>query len=50
VDQLSHLMEGFSLALTPINLVWVVIGCVLGTAVGVLPGLGSAMAARSCYR
>src|SRR3954451_15483266 len=37
-------MQGFSLALTPINLVWVVVGCVLGTAVGVLPGLGSAMA------
>jgi putative tricarboxylic transport membrane protein len=44
VDQLSNLMQGFSLALTPINLVWVVVGCVLGTAVGVLPGLGSAMA------
>src|SRR3954447_10149985 len=44
MDQLSNLMQGFSLALTPINLVWVVVGCVLGTAVGVLPGLGSAMA------
>src|SRR5690606_20204402 len=38
------LLEGFAGALTPINLLWVVIGAVLGTAVGVLPGLGSSMA------
>ncbi|RLP77790.1 tripartite tricarboxylate transporter permease [Mycetocola tolaasinivorans] len=44
MDQLTHLLEGFSVALTPINLLWLVIGAVLGTAVGVLPGLGSAMA------
>ncbi|MEE1621886.1 tripartite tricarboxylate transporter permease [Zafaria sp. J156] len=44
MEQLTLLMEGFSNALTPMNLLWVVIGAVLGTAVGVLPGLGSAMA------
>ncbi|PQZ94665.1 tripartite tricarboxylate transporter TctA [Arthrobacter sp. MYb227] len=44
MESLSLLMEGFSQALTPMNLLWVVIGAVLGTAVGVLPGLGSAMA------
>src|SRR6185312_12570847 len=44
MDSLSLLMEGFAAALTPMNLLWVVIGAVLGTAVGVLPGLGSAMA------
>jgi putative tricarboxylic transport membrane protein len=44
VEQLQSLLEGFGAALTPMNLVWVVVGCVLGTAVGVLPGLGSAMA------
>jgi putative tricarboxylic transport membrane protein len=44
VDALSMLMEGFAGALTPINLMWVVFGCLLGTAVGVLPGLGSSMA------
>lgn len=44
MDQLTHLLEGFSVALTPINLLWLLIGAVLGTAVGVLPGLGSAMA------
>ena len=44
MDQLSNLMEGFAVAFTPANLLFLVIGAVLGTAVGVLPGLGSAMA------
>ena len=44
MDQLSNLAEGFANAITPINLLWVFVGCMLGTAVGVLPGLGSAMA------
>ncbi len=44
MDQLGLLLGGFSVALTPMNLLWLLIGAVLGTAVGVLPGLGSAMA------
>ncbi len=44
MDVLSLLMEGFTHAFTPMNLLFVVIGCLLGTAVGVLPGLGSSMA------
>lgn len=44
MEQIMLLMEGFSQALTPMNLLWVLIGALLGTAVGVLPGLGSAMA------
>ncbi|KGJ71809.1 tripartite tricarboxylate transporter TctA [Cryobacterium roopkundense] len=44
MDQLANLLEGFSVALTPMNLVFLLIGAILGTAVGVLPGLGSAMA------
>jgi putative tricarboxylic transport membrane protein len=44
MDQLELLAEGFANALTPMNMVWVLIGAILGTAVGVLPGLGSAMA------
>ncbi|MBX0300310.1 tripartite tricarboxylate transporter permease [Cryobacterium sp. 1639] len=44
MDQLGLLLEGFSVALTPMNLLWLLIGAILGTAVGVLPGLGSAMA------
>lgn len=38
------LLGGFADALSPMNLLWCLIGVVLGTAVGVLPGLGSAMA------
>lgn len=44
MDQLTHLAEGFAVAFTLQNLLFLVIGAVLGTAVGVLPGLGSAMA------
>ncbi len=44
MDTLQLLMEGFAGALTWQNLLWVIIGCVLGTAVGVMPGLGSSMA------
>ena len=44
MDALSLLMEGFAGALTWQNLLWVVVGCLLGTAVGVMPGLGSSMA------
>ncbi len=44
METLGLLMEGFAGALTPINLLWVVLGCLLGTAVGVMPGLGSSMA------
>lgn len=41
MEQLNLLLEGFSGALSPMNLLWVLIGCLIGTAVGVLPGLGS---------
>ena len=44
MDVLGLLGDGFAGALTPVNLLWVVVGCLLGTAVGVLPGLGSSMA------
>ncbi|MEU0239054.1 tripartite tricarboxylate transporter permease [Nocardiopsis sp. NPDC006198] len=44
MDQLNDLLGGFAAALTPVNLLWLFLGAVLGTAVGVLPGLGSAMA------
>jgi putative tricarboxylic transport membrane protein len=38
----SGLLQGFQIALSPVNLLWCFIGSVLGTAVGVLPGLGPA--------
>lgn len=44
MDSLMSLLDGFGSALVPINVLWVLIGCLLGTAVGVLPGLGSSMA------
>jgi len=44
MDSLVNLGEGFLTVLTPMNLLWVLVGALLGTAVGVLPGLGSAMA------
>lgn len=40
MDSLSELLNGFSVALQPINLLYVFIGVVIGTAIGVLPGLG----------
>src|SRR6185295_18922510 len=39
---LEHLFLGFQIAITPFNLVVAVIGIVLGTIIGVLPGLGGA--------
>lgn len=44
MEWLDLLGGGFATALTPANLMYVFIGALLGTAVGVLPGLGSAMA------
>jgi putative tricarboxylic transport membrane protein len=40
VDILSGLMHGFAVALQPANLLWCFVGVVLGTVVGILPGLG----------
>ncbi len=37
---LAHLVQGFGVALTPANLLLCLTGCVLGTLIGVLPGLG----------
>src|SRR4029077_12249580 len=40
MDVLSGLMHGFAVALEPANLLWCFVGVVLGTVVGVMPGLG----------
>ncbi len=37
------LLDGFAAALTPVNLMYALIGVTLGTLVGVLPGIGPAM-------
>jgi putative tricarboxylic transport membrane protein len=43
METLAALAHGFSVALTPINLMWAFVGVTLGTAIGVLPGLGPAL-------
>jgi len=40
MDVLGNLGSGFAIALTPWNLLYGLVGVILGTAVGVLPGLG----------
>ncbi len=40
MDVFSNLLLGFETALTPVNLLFCLIGVALGTAVGVLPGIG----------
>ncbi|HEY9493776.1 MAG TPA: tripartite tricarboxylate transporter permease [Intrasporangium sp.] len=43
MDNLNNLIEGFGHILTPMNLLFAFIGVTVGTAVGVLPGIGPAM-------
>jgi TctA family transporter len=40
MDLISNLALGFGVAFTPINLMYALIGCILGTLIGVLPGIG----------
>ncbi len=40
MEILSGLMQGFAVALQPINLLWCFVGVLLGTIVGIMPGLG----------
>jgi putative tricarboxylic transport membrane protein len=40
VDIVSGLLQGFAVALQPMNLLWCFVGVLLGTIVGVMPGLG----------
>ncbi|MFQ6230500.1 tripartite tricarboxylate transporter permease [Nocardia sp. NPDC002869] len=44
MDALNNLMAGFGTALTPMHLLLAAVGVLLGTAIGVLPGIGPAMA------
>ena len=47
MDIWNNLLQGFITAGTPINLLWALVGCTIGTAVGVLPGIGPATAVPS---
>jgi putative tricarboxylic transport membrane protein len=42
MDEITSLMHGFSVALTPYNLGLMFVGVILGVLIGVLPGLGGA--------
>ncbi len=41
MDVFHNLVLGFGIAVSPMNLLYALIGCLLGTLVGVLPGIGS---------
>jgi len=43
MDNLNALLDGFGAVLTPVNLLIALLGVTVGTAVGVLPGIGPAM-------
>lgn len=43
MDPIYSLLQGFGVALQPINIFWAFVGSVLGTAIGVLPGIGPAL-------
>jgi putative tricarboxylic transport membrane protein len=40
VDTLANLLSGFQAVLTPTNLIFAALGCILGMVVGILPGFG----------
>ncbi len=40
MDTLTHIMNGFAVCLQPINLWYTFVGVLLGTIIGVLPGIG----------
>ena len=40
MELLANLALGFGIAVTPINLLYAFIGCMVGTLIGVLPGIG----------
>ncbi len=40
MDLFANLAHGFGVALTPLNLLYAFVGALLGTLIGVLPGIG----------
>ena len=40
MDLFANLLLGLQTSISPINLLYALMGCFLGTAIGVLPGLG----------
>ena len=50
MEVLGNLAAGFAVALTPANLLYCLLGALIGTAIGVLPGLGRPPRSRSSCR
>jgi TctA family transporter len=50
MELFTDLGLGFATALSPFNLMYCFIGVLLGTAVGVLPGLGRSPPSPCCCR
>jgi putative tricarboxylic transport membrane protein len=44
MGMLQNLAMGFGIALTPLNLFWIVLGQLVGVSVGILPGINASMA------
>src|SRR5512135_2645040 len=42
MESFGYLMHGFQIALQPTNLLFAVMGCLHGTVIGILPGVGPA--------
>ena len=42
MDTFGHIINGFNVALMPINLWYTFLGCFMGTIIGILPGIGPA--------
>ena len=42
MEVLQHILHGFAVATQPINIAYLFAGCLLGTVIGVLPGVGPA--------
>lgn len=49
-DLIANLSLGFSVAFTPVNLSLAFIGCLVGTLIGVLPGLAQLPQSPCCCR
>ena len=43
METINLLLQGFGVAFQPMNLVWALVGSMLGTAIGILPGIGPAL-------
>ena len=50
MEILGLLLEGFAVALEPINLALIVAGCIAGLFIGAMRGWGRSTGSRSCCR